>query len=309
MESKGFEHVPFIHGKPLLSVSAHYLYNWLQDPVIQKLIVDARSPEEYDAAYIRTAINIPISKEGEVSLAEIDSKLTPKTMQFKSRGLIFSHIVVYDGEDGSRALKLVEALAKENKAEAPHVLQGGFAKFGSIYPFLTSSSSKKAIGGSYPSEILHSFLYLGSFVNAKIKQQLKDLGITHILNMAGELPNEFPDEFKYLKCDLDDTSQDNVAFHFESCLNFIDEAKTSSTKILVHCAMGISRSPSVVIAYLMKERSWTYAKAFQYVKSMRSCIKPNPAFVNQLAGFEQSLALLKKLEDIDRPHPHATHSL
>lgn len=104
------------------------------------------------------------------------------------------------------------------------------------YPFLCSSSLKKAAGGAYPSAIVDSFLYLGSHENAKSKQQLKcvfiicdnsilmllrDLGISHIVNMAGEIENEFPNDFKYLSVKLDDTTSDNVAAHFEQTLKFI----------------------------------------------------------------------------------------
>jgi len=302
MDPIQLDSVPFFNGKPLLSLSIHYLYNWIQDAAIQKLIIDTRPTEVYDAGYVKTAISIPISKDEEVNLQELDKTLTPKNMVFKSRGLVYTHIVVYDEGDGSIALKLVEALARESKAEAPHVLQGGYVKFAGTYPFLCSTALKKVIAGSYPSEILHSFLYLGSSGHAKSKQQLTDLGITHILNMAGELPNEFPEDFTYLKCDLDDTSADSVADYLERSLSFIEGAKGVPTKVLVHCAMGISRSSSVVIAYLMRERSWTYAKAFQYVKSMRSCIRPNPAFVVQLSEFEQKLAEKNKLEDTDTKH-------
>lgn len=49
----------------------------------------------------------------------------------------------------------------------------------------------------------------------------RDLGISHIVNMAGELENEYPEEFKYLSVKLDDTSSDNIAEHFENTLKFI----------------------------------------------------------------------------------------
>jgi hypothetical protein len=39
--------------------------------------------------------------------------------------------------------------------------------------------------------------------------------------MAGELDNEFPNDFKYLSVKLDDTSSDNIAEHFAKTLKFI----------------------------------------------------------------------------------------
>ena len=51
-----------------------------------------------------------------------------------------------------------------------------------------------------------------------------------------------------------------------------------SGSVLVHCAAGVSRSASIVIAYLMRIKGWTYAEAFSYVKSKRFVICPNSGF-------------------------------
>jgi hypothetical protein len=49
------------------------------------------------------------------------------------------------------------------------------------------------IEGLLPSEIIPDFLYLGSWANASNLQQLRALGITHILNVAGELDFSHPE--------------------------------------------------------------------------------------------------------------------
>lgn len=50
--------------------------------------------------------------------------------------------------------------------------------------------------------------------------------------------------------------------------------------------MGISRSASVVIAYVMKAYNWSLEKAFEFVKKKRNCIRPNPGFVTQLEIYQ-----------------------
>lgn len=50
--------------------------------------------------------------------------------------------------------------------------------------------------------------------------------------------------------------------------------------------MGVSRSASTVIAYAMKEYSWTLDKAYDFVKQKRSVTRPNPGFMRQLAEYE-----------------------
>eukprot|EP00026_Physarum_polycephalum_P007383 Phypoly_transcript_07442.p1 GENE.Phypoly_transcript_07442~~Phypoly_transcript_07442.p1 ORF type:complete len:402 (+),score=79.49 Phypoly_transcript_07442:219-1424(+) len=289
----------------MTEITPFVLYNWLQDSAIQKLIIDVRDPAIFDIGYIKTAINIPIVDDSpenhELDLTSLTETLTAKNKQFKSRGLIFSYVVVYDGNgEGTPAKRLVNALLKENKVANVKLLKGGYQTFVVQYPFLSSTSTKKAIGGTYPSAIVDSFLYLGSHDHAKSKQQLKDLGISYIVNMAGELENEFPDDFKYLSVKLDDTSGDNIAEHFEKTLKFIEDAQAASAKVLVHCAMGISRSSSIVIAYLMRVKGWSYEESHQFVKSMRSCIKPNPGFMTQLVEFEKKLKEAQETADITK---------
>jgi len=48
--------------------------------------------------------------------------------------------------------------------------------------------------------------------------------------------------------------------------------------VLVHCHMGVSRSATVVIAYLMKYFHMTHREAYNFVKKKRSVINPNEGF-------------------------------
>ena len=50
--------------------------------------------------------------------------------------------------------------------------------------------------------------------------------------------------------------------------------------------MGISRSPSIVISYLMFKNKWNFKKTFNYVKNKRPEIQPNSGFVEQLKKFD-----------------------
>ncbi len=67
----------------------------------------------------------------------------------------------------------------------------------------------------------------------------------------------------------------------------LDDAKSLNGKVLVHCQMGISRSPTIVIAYLMKRNDLTYDMAFNEVKLKRSIIDPNILFLSQLCDYER----------------------
>ena len=48
--------------------------------------------------------------------------------------------------------------------------------------------------------------------------------------------------------------------------------------MLIHCAYGVSRSPSIVIAYLMKKYKIDFDEAEHFVKRKRPEIRPNEGF-------------------------------
>jgi len=70
----------------------------------------------------------------------------------------------------------------------------------------------------------------------------------------------------------------NLKHHFQGCIGFIKEAITSGGSVLVHCYAGVSRSATIVIAYLMQEMAMTFNDAFQHVKRQRWFICPNDGF-------------------------------
>ncbi|XP_062521631.1 protein phosphatase Slingshot homolog 2-like isoform X2 [Corticium candelabrum] len=136
-----------------------------------------------------------------------------------------------------------------------------------------------------PSQILEH-LYLGSEWNASNLEELKELGIGHILNISREIDNFFPPEFKYKNIRVFDDEHADLLRHWDDTFRFIHTAKLEGSKVLVHCKMGISRSASTVIAYLMKEKKWDLDVALSFVKECRSIINPNANFRKQLKEYE-----------------------
>lgn len=133
------------------------------------------------------------------------------------------------------------------------------------------------------------YLYLGTEWNASHYDQLVSDGVTHILNVSCEVDNFFQDAFKYLNIRVLDVDEADLLKEFDRAFKFIAEAKEQGSSCLVHCKMGVSRSASTVIAYVMKERNMGRDEALQFVKERRSCIKPNKSFMSQLATYESIL--------------------
>lgn len=145
---------------------------------------------------------------------------------------------------------------------------------------------------SNSSSIIEPYLHLGgSFVNSN-PHLTPMFGYTHILNMASEIAPSWLLLLmlkKYKQIPADDNYFYNIRLCFEEAFQMIDEARQTNGKILVHCAMGISRSATIVIAYLMSRYQMSMMTAFNYVKSKRPEINPNKYFIKILKEYEKEL--------------------
>lgn len=68
-----------------------------------------------------------------------------------------------------------------------------------------------------------------------------------------------------------------------------EEAHQCGKGLLIHCQAGVSRSATIVIAYLMKHTRMTMTDAYKFVKGKRLIISPNLNFMGQLLEFEEDL--------------------
>jgi protein-tyrosine phosphatase len=62
--------------------------------------------------------------------------------------------------------------------------------------------------------------------------------------------------------------------YMEECLEFIERHRPM-TNVFVHCYAGMSRSATVVIAYLMKSHMWPYDSALAFLRWKRAIVNPN----------------------------------
>ncbi|KAH7046958.1 Mkp-4, partial [Linnemannia elongata] len=132
-------------------------------------------------------------------------------------------------------------------------------------------------------------LYLGAEHNATNVRVLKRLGITFVLNVAIEIAQQEGIEFKSLAWTH---HQKDLLRDFPTAFAMIDEALAASNgqgKALVHCQLGVSRSASLVIAYVMRARGMGLTEAYDFVKQRSGVISPNMSLMYQLAEFEKGL--------------------
>ncbi|XP_063464675.1 protein phosphatase Slingshot homolog 3 isoform X6 [Pan paniscus] len=129
-------------------------------------------------------------------------------------------------------------------------------------------------------------LYLGSEWNAANLEELQRNRVTHILNMAREIDNFYPERFTYHNVRLWDEESAQLLPHWKETHRFIEAARAQGTHVLVHCKMGVSRSAATVLAYAMKQYECSLEQALRHVQELRPIARPNPGFLRQLQIYQ-----------------------
>ncbi|XP_028667645.1 dual specificity protein phosphatase 22-like isoform X2 [Erpetoichthys calabaricus] len=127
-------------------------------------------------------------------------------------------------------------------------------------------------------------LYLGSCLDAKDWEQLKNNKISHILSLHQTAQPVLQDVI-YLCIPLRDMPNENVMKHFQECITFIHYCLLNGGSCLVHCLQGSSRSATVIASYLMVVHGVKWQEALCHISTIRANIKPNTGFLKQLENF------------------------
>jgi predicted protein tyrosine phosphatase len=140
-------------------------------------------------------------------------------------------------------------------------------------------------------------LWLGSRKVAADRDLLRRLRVVAVLNCAtrATVPNCFEgdSELAYHTVRLSDGLKrgaegwitDDASAAFSSSTAFI-ETWLQRGSVLVHCGGGVSRSPTLVMAWLIAARGWTLRASYAHVLQARPCIGPSGGFMAQLLTLE-----------------------
>ncbi|XP_054654913.1 dual specificity protein phosphatase 13 [Dunckerocampus dactyliophorus] len=146
-------------------------------------------------------------------------------------------------------------------------------------------------------------LYIGNQVTARDKSTLHTLGITHIVNAAHGSPHNSqwphfivhtgPRFYRdmlvdYYGVEADDSVDFILSPFFYPTARYISRALADGGRVLVHCLMGVSRSATLVLAYLMICEDLSLREAAAAVRTHRD-ICPNSGFLQQLRHLDVSM--------------------
>lgn len=136
--------------------------------------------------------------------------------------------------------------------------------------------------------ILSPYLYLGPRTAAST-QFLTAHGITHVLSIGATPVSRDSRGVAYNRLSLADDISSSIEEVSENAGTIIEAAKAANGKILVHCSAAVSRSPTIVAAYLMKNYEMSLKEALGTIIRARPAVCPNSGFLEQLKTLEMKL--------------------
>lgn len=302
----------------------------MESSTVSRVIIDIREPSLYEASHIKEAVNLLTSsllirrlQRGSLTI----TNLLPEHINARLVNDVCGTIVLYDENsqngDQNKCLTIISnALKKSFPHKKVFILEKGFKNFCEEYPqfcdfdhpvhnhlqinlqqkdFISDPTDKNTFSPHTdlcPVSILPN-LFLGSAHHASQKELLDKLGITAILNVSKTSPSAFANNYQYKNIAIDDNNRENISSHFDSAINFIEDVTSRGGKVLVHCRAGVSRSATICIAFLMRQKGYTLDEAYEYTKKRRSAISPNFNFLGQLLAFEHELAEQRQVNIIN----------
>jgi len=135
------------------------------------------------------------------------------------------------------------------------------------------------------------FLYLGGVDAVADTERVLDHGIRAVVCCLRDLEfpaRDFSKDLEYYRVDVEDISREPIELFFPEATKFIHSWVSRDQPVLVHCRAGVSRSASVVMAYLMTYQGYSLHDAFFLVRSRRSCVSPNVGFMEKLCDYEEA---------------------
>lgn len=89
--------------------------------------------------------------------------------------------------------------------------------------------------------------------------------------------------------EVKDSDDEKILDSFDLAYDFIEKGASDGSTILVCCSNGISRSPTVLIAYFIKKYNLTFDEAYEKLKAIKDDIAPNDGFIIKLKAFDKKL--------------------
>lgn len=293
----------------------------LEGRVERVLLIDCRPFVEFNSCHILEAVNINCSKlmkrrlqQDKIQISELLQHCAKRKLELQGQ-----EVVVYDQSSGDPASLSPDAFLSvllvklEKSFPSVHLLSGGFLQFSGLFPGLCEGKSALvpscvsavcvSVSSAGPTRIL-PHLYLGCQRDVLNQELMQQNDIAFVLNASNSCPKpDFIPDTHFLRVPVNDSFCEKILPWLDRSVEFIEKAKASNARVLVHCLAGISRSATIAIAYIMKRMDMTLDEAYRFVKEKRPTISPNFNFLGQLLDFEKNLKSVCDPQRAAEPKP------
>ncbi|CAE8641775.1 unnamed protein product, partial [Polarella glacialis] len=143
-------------------------------------------------------------------------------------------------------------------------------------------------------------LFLGMLSAATSGGELQRLQCKHVVSVMRDAPRELDVTadsdsparkltLTRLHVNIADDNNESMYDFFSDAVDQIDSWLKQGKNVLVHCSSGISRSPTLMMAFLMKVKQVSLRKAYHAVRTARPCVAPGTQFFQDLQRWERFL--------------------
>ena len=158
------------------------------------------------------------------------------------------------------------------------------------------TSLQRYISDTFEANQIIENLWLGAIQSSCNREELKKRNIETIVSAILGASAAFPFDFDYERAKLRDVENEDIKQDIRRLLPKIHNDLINKRGVMVHCIMGVSRSATIVAAYLIKYNGMSAHQALDYIKNKRSQINPNEGYIKQLQEYEQEILLEKNLK-------------
>lgn len=138
--------------------------------------------------------------------------------------------------------------------------------------------------GIDPILVYEDWLFIGNLFSTT-SNALVQHNITHVVSLF-KTKFERPDNVSFLDIQITDAPHIGINDTIEQSMAFIKASRdvNPNARVLVHCYMGVSRSSSIIIAFLITQ-GMSFEEAFKSLTNVHPRADPNVGFVRQLEKF------------------------
>lgn len=151
---------------------------------------------------------------------------------------------------------------------------------------------------NHPVEI-GSRLYLSDAKGVHSPDRLQELGVTHVLNVAGKAATLNPELHEKMGINVlnisaeDEEGYPMLSRHLAEARSFVDQAKKAKGTVVVHCVAGLNRSGVIIAAiHMLEERKSVLETVAHCRKARGNLFLCNESFQEQLVSLARSEDLL-----------------